>query len=32
MDVVNEVVMDAKAGKPSVINISGHTDTSGPPA
>ncbi|MFO0997649.1 MAG: OmpA family protein [Alphaproteobacteria bacterium] len=32
MTVINQVVADAKTGKPSVINVTGHTDTSGSPA
>jgi OOP family OmpA-OmpF porin len=32
MDVINQVVGDVRTGKPSVINVAGHTDTSGSPA
>jgi outer membrane protein OmpA-like peptidoglycan-associated protein len=32
MGIIDKVVADAKAGKPSVINVTGHADTSGSPA
>jgi OOP family OmpA-OmpF porin len=32
METIDKVVADSKAGKPSVINVTGYTDTSGTPA
>ncbi len=32
MGIIDKVVADAKSGKPSVVNVTGHADTSGSPA
>ncbi len=32
MGVIKQVVADSKVGKPSVVNVTGHADTSGSPA